>query len=95
MSRRRSHTQNNKQKKIDPALVERIETQLIFKKQLEITNKLLNRLVLSSANAGFVNAEQLFRSYSENFERIYIGFDQSIDNKLEALADLVEMSQTN
>jgi len=91
MSKRHSRTRNKKQK-IDPAILERIENQLIFKKQLEIANKVLNRLTLSSQDAGFVNAEQLFLGWAVNFERLYLGFDQAIDNKLEALSDLAKIS---
>lgn len=92
MSRRRSRKTDNKNK-INPALLLRISQQLIFKRQLELTDKLLNRLVVSSKDAGFVNAENLFIGYSKQFSRFYLQFNDAIDSKLEALTELAEISQ--
>lgn len=90
MSRRRSRSQNKKEK-IDPELVKRVEAQLIFKKQLEIVDKILGRLVVSSQDAGFINASHLFEGYSANFNRISSGLITASNSKLDVLMHLVSL----
>lgn len=92
MPRNRSHSRNKKLKTVtptfDPEIQDRIDAQLIFKNQLELTETLLMRLCSSSVNAGFNNAHVAFKSFAKNFNHLASHFPDAIEQKLEALQDL-------
>lgn len=93
MSRKhsRSHSKHKKfstQLARDPQIQERIDEQLIFRNQLEIAEKLLRRLAISSLNAGFINASSMFCKFSENFSSFTPGFVGAVEGKIEALESI-------
>lgn len=72
----------------DPDIQERIDNQLIFKNQLEIADRILRRLSVSSLNAGFINASGMFAKTSQGFSQFVPGLMNSIEQKIEALESL-------
>lgn len=93
MSRKRSRSHNKLRNAVDlvmrdPEIQERVDDQLIFKNQLEIADKILRRLSVSSLNAGFINASGMFAKTSQSFSQFVPGLTSSIEQKIEALESL-------
>lgn len=69
----------------------RVNRLLIFKKQLELTMRLMERLPISCAEAGFNAAPEFFTRFKESFE----GYGQSLIDVVDTRLDIATDSTIN